>query len=140
MDLYSKDNITMATAVDLAVEAIRIANEMNIRVCATVVDSSGVQLASLREDRANHITPSSALKKAYTAAAIKTNTLHLADALKDNMALSQMSSIDDKVIVYGGGVPIAFNGNIVGAIGIAGAPGGNIDNEIAEKAIAAVIR
>ena len=127
MKCIKKLNISLEDSIMLAKEAIKIANYKGFKICATVVDSSGVQIVSLREDLANQITPESSFKKAYTAVAIK------------NPTLAQFSEINNNTIVYGGGVPIIFENEVVGAIGIAGAPGGDKDNNIAEEAIAKLL-
>lgn len=139
MKCINKLNISLEDSIMLAKEAIKIANEKGFKICATVVDSSGIQIVSLRDDFANQITPESSFKKAYTSVAIKNSTQIMVNAMERNLTLAQFSEINNNTIVYGGGVPIIFQNKIVGAIGIAGAPGGDIDDNIAKEAIAKIL-
>ncbi|QZY56058.1 GlcG/HbpS family heme-binding protein [Crassaminicella profunda] len=139
MKCIKKLNISLEDSIILAKEAIKIATEKGFKICATVVDSSGVQIVSLRDDLANQITPESSFKKAYTAVAIKNPTLMMVNGMEKNPTLAQFSEINNNTIVYGGGVPIISENEVVGAIGIAGAPGGDKDNNIAEEAIAKIL-
>lgn len=135
MKTIIKENISVKSAVLLAQKALKIAEEMGHNVCATVVDASGVTVAVLKGDHANQMTPSSSFKKAYTAAATKNHTLLFADGAIDNPILTQLTHANESCFIYGGGVPIYNGDNLVGALGIAGAPGGNLDDKIATKAI-----
>jgi uncharacterized protein GlcG (DUF336 family) len=38
-------------------------------------------------------------------------------------------------LVLGGGIPVQAAGNIIGGIGISGAPGADLDHDCAQKAI-----
>lgn len=54
-----------------------------------------------------------------------------------NPAAANLVYIPD-FMVLGGGLPIQLEGEIIGAIGIGGAPGGHLDEQCAEAGIARI--
>ncbi len=135
MKTIIKENISVEDSLALAECALKVAEENGFNVSATVVDSSGITVAVARNNQANPMTISSSFKKAYTAAVTHNRTQMFADhADKDPMVLELTNACDD-CFVYGGGVPIFNDKTLVGAIGIAGCPGGNNDDKVATEAI-----
>lgn len=135
MKIYEKKSITLNYALKLAQKAISLSEDMGYYICVTIVDESGIVKVSLRNDKANYITPDSSRKKAYTAAAIGFPTNNMVKMIEKEPHMQQFSNITNDTILYGGGVPIKSGDLVIGAIGIAGAPGGDLDHEIAVKTI-----
>jgi uncharacterized protein GlcG (DUF336 family) len=132
-------------ATTLASQAVAIAKQEGFNVAATVVDSKGAVLAVVRGDDASGVTPKTTYKKAYTAIATQQNTSDFLAAVHkegheylNRFVLSTLPEGQDNIILLGGGVLIKDKGTIIGAIGVGGAPGGHIDDSIAQKAMLAV--
>lgn len=121
---------TAARAIQLAIE---IGETHGVRVSATVVDPA---LALAAYGRADGITPHSvetSRRKAQTAASTRRPSAlvpeHLADAMENGTG-GLLTRIP-------GGVPIVFDGTLVGGLGVAGGPPA-ADAVIAEEVLAAL--
>jgi uncharacterized protein GlcG (DUF336 family) len=105
---------------------------------AVVVDADGVRQAVLRGDRAGSHTLDSAYAKAYTAASFKTDTSALVERAKTVPGFSALFTQLPHLILFAGGVVIKVGDEVVGAIGAAGAPGGNLDEACARAGLDAI--
>ena len=126
-----------ALAVELAQATVAACAAKNFNVTATVVDRAGVTRAVLRADRAGPHTLDSAVRKAFTAASMRTPTQKIAENVGKNPAAAELVSID-RLLVLAGGVPVKAGEETIGAIGVGGAPSGDIDDECARAGIEAV--
>jgi uncharacterized protein GlcG (DUF336 family) len=126
----------------LAAKAIQAAVEFckkdGYRVTATVVDRAGVLRALIRSDGAGPHTVESSRKKAFGAASLKRPTGELADMMAKNPALQGLRDMDRNILILGGGLPIEINGEIVGGIGVGGAPGAHLDDACAQAGLDAI--
>lgn len=68
-----------------------------------------------------------AVKKAYTAVALKMPTLKLNDLVKAGQTFYGLQNLD-KVMTIGGGVPLYRNGILVGGLGVSGGTGEEDDS------------
>jgi len=105
------------------------------RVTVAVVDRAGVLKVLMRGDGAGPHTTNSSSKKAYTAASLRRPTSEMAELVAKTPALQGLRDIDDKVLILGGGLPIEIGGEVVGAIGVGGAPGGHLDDACAQAGL-----
>jgi uncharacterized protein GlcG (DUF336 family) len=96
----------------------------------SLVAADGVQQAVLRGDRAGAHTLDSAYAKAYTAASFKTDTTALVERSKTAPVLVNLFKLPH-LLLLGGGIVIKVGDELVGAIGAAGAPGGDLDDACA---------
>lgn len=129
----------MDIALELAQGAVKACAADSYNVSAAVVDRSGVLRALLRADNAGVHTPDAARRKAYTAVSARTPTSVMAKNIQDNPAAAQLVAIDD-FLILAGGVPVKIGNETIGAVGVGGAPGGNLDEACAQAAIKAVER
>ena len=95
-----------------------------------LVDANGVQQALLRGNRTGAHTLDSAFAKAYTAASFKTDTTALVERSKTVPVLANLFKLP-KLLLLGGGIVIKVGDEVIGAIGAAGAPGGDLDDACA---------
>jgi uncharacterized protein GlcG (DUF336 family) len=72
--------------------------------------------------------------KAYTSASAKNNTLAIMEIAQKNPAAANLGSIPGYLLL-GGGVPVRVGNDVIGAVGIGGAPAGQIDEQCALAAI-----
>jgi uncharacterized protein GlcG (DUF336 family) len=127
-------NMPLAAAQAIALGAVEACAARNFAVTATVVDRAGVVRAALRADRAGPHTLDSARRKAYTAASARNGTLAMMQAAADNPAARNLVHIDG-FLLLGGGVPVRVGEEVIGAVGVGGAPSGQIDEECANAGI-----
>jgi uncharacterized protein GlcG (DUF336 family) len=92
-----------------------------------VVDQSGVTRILLRDDGASPHTADSSVRKAYTANSMRDATQKFAEMIAKNPEVQGLRDINPFMLFLGGGLPIRFGEEIVGGIGVGGAPGGKLD-------------
>jgi uncharacterized protein GlcG (DUF336 family) len=108
------------------------------RVSVSVVDRAGILRALTRGDGAGSHTVDSSRKKAYTAASFRRPTTELAELVNKAPVLQGLREINDQVLMLGGGLPIEIGGEIVGGIGVGGAPGAHLDDACAQAGLDAI--
>lgn len=105
------------------------------RVTVAVVDQAGVEKVILKGDGAGPHTIGSSVGKAFTAASMRRATGDIAANVAENPALDGLRDMDDRILILAGGLPIEIGGEVVGGIGVGGAPGGDIDAACAQAGI-----
>ena len=128
--------------MELAGKAIQASldacNKDGYRVSVSVVDRAGVLRAMARADGAGPHTVDSSRKKAYTAASLRRPTTELAELINRVPTLQALREMNDQVLMLGGGLPIELGGEIVGGIGVGGAPGAHLDDACAQAGLDAI--
>ena len=102
-----------------------------------IVDDAGNLLAYARMDRC--LRPTFALRKAYTSAVRRMDTIDFANQLETSgRSLSEFG--DPKLITLQGGIVVTNpkGGAIVGAIGVGGLPSGKDDEDISKAGLKAL--
>jgi uncharacterized protein GlcG (DUF336 family) len=135
--LVTERTLTAALAAEAVAAAVDACAARGHRVAAAVVDRGGVLRALLRADAAGPHTVASARDKAYTAASMRANTSQILETVRTNPGAARLPDIEGFLIV-GGGMPIRAGDEVVGAIGVGGAPGGHLDDQCAEAGIARI--
>jgi uncharacterized protein GlcG (DUF336 family) len=129
---------THRISADLANQAVAAVvakcDSQGYAVTGVLVDADGVQQAVLRGDRAGVSTLDSAFGKAYTSASLKTDTTALVERVKTVPALANLFKLPH-LLLLGGGIVIKLGDEVVGAIGAAGAPGGDLDEACARAGL-----
>lgn len=105
------------------------------RVSAAVVDRAGVLRAFPRADGAGPHTVESSEKKAYTAASMRGPTGNVAELIAKTPTLQGLQHMNDKILFLAGGLPIEIAGEVIGGIGVGGAPGGHLDAACAQAGL-----
>lgn len=126
-----------ALAAEAAAAAVEACAARGYRVAASVVDRSGVLVAMLRGDGAGPHTVAASRAKAFTAASMRTGTSQVLETVRTNPGAARLPDIEGFLVV-GGGLPIRAGDEVVGAIGVGGAPGGHLDDQCAEAGIARI--
>ncbi len=122
-------------AVDAALER---AAEMGVAVNVAVTDPSGALLAFARMDGAPLLSSGIAQDKAWTVSAFNGVATHeFFGLIEDEPALREGIVHRDRLVVFGGGVPVRVDGVLVGAVGVSGGTADQ-DREIAEAGAAAL--
>lgn len=99
-----------------------------------MVDRAGQVKAVQRADGAGPHTLDSAQRKAWTSASFRANTGAMAENAQKNPGAANIWHIQG-VILLAGGVPIRVGNEVIGGIGVGGAPAGSIDEECANAGI-----
>jgi uncharacterized protein GlcG (DUF336 family) len=124
-------NLSYIHALQLAKTAVAVCAANNQSVAATVVDRSGTVLAMLRSDNTGPIALAGSERKAYTAVSFKTETSNI---MARTVQAPQLANLPG-ILALAGGVPIRVGSEVIGAIGVGGAPDGRIDAQCANYAI-----
>ncbi len=134
---YATRNLTVETALKAAQAAMKKCRDSGWQAAVAVVDRSGVVQVVLRDRYAGPHTPRTASGKAWTAVSFRSNTGALVDLTQPGKAQSGLRNLP-RVVVLGGGMIIEGGGQMLGAIGVSGAPGGEADEACAKAGIAAI--
>ena len=79
-------------------------------------------------------TLSSSQAKAYTSASARNTTLAMMEGAQKNPAAANLVHIPG-FLLLGGGVPVKLGNDVIGAVGVGGAPGGHLDEQCAVTAL-----
>ncbi len=126
-----------AIALALAQATLEDCRERGFQVTVTVVDRFGLVQVVLRDRYAGTHTLETSRRKAWTAASFRTDTLEFAKLTEAGQGLSGIRHVSE-VMAVGGGIPVQAAGALVGAVGVSGAPGGDLDHACAEAGIDAI--
>jgi len=131
-DVLTVKNIGMELARDIANKAIMICRKQGYQVSAVVVDRNGNLRASLRDDLAAHFTLQISEEKANAAIMSGTSSGEFVKARGD--IRPELNHING-IVMLQGALLINSGGFRIGAIGVSGAPGGDLDEACAKKAL-----
>lgn len=113
-------SITRQASFDVCLHAVKKAEELNIKINVSVVDEKGLEMAFLRMEGSFIHSIDIAKDKAYTSASFGFPSHKWTEIFKDLPHLEQGFSNRDRLIPFGGGLPIFENGTKVGAVGVSG--------------------
>jgi uncharacterized protein GlcG (DUF336 family) len=134
---FTVKSLTPETALKAAQAALRKCRDDGFQVAVAVVDRGGVAQVMLRDRFAGPHTPETANGKAWTAVSFRTNTSALVVETQAGKPSSGIRNLP-RVTIVAGGVMIEAAGNLLGAIGVSGAPGGAADEACAHAGIKAI--
>ena len=132
----SERNMSLELANRLAAAAVSSCLAAGHNVTAAVVDRAGQLRALHRADNAGPHTIGAAQAKAFTSASARNTTLAMMEAAQKNPAAANLVHIPG-FLLLGGGVPVRVGNDVIGAIGVGGAPGGHLDEQCAVAALEA---
>jgi uncharacterized protein GlcG (DUF336 family) len=135
--MFTTQSLTPETALKAATTALEKCRSDGYQVAVAVVDRMGNMQVMIRDRYAGAHTPDTARRKAWTAASFRTNTSDLLDISGPGQPQAGLRDITG-ALALGGGVLIEAGGSLVGAIGVSGAPGGDLDDVCAVAGIDAI--
>jgi uncharacterized protein GlcG (DUF336 family) len=127
-------NISLNLANQLAAAGVAACAEKGYAVAVTVVDRSGQVKAMHRADNAGPHTLGSSQQKAFTSASAKGSTLAMMETAQKNPGAANLVYLPG-FLLLGGGLPVKAGDEVIGGIGIGGAPGGHLDDQCAQAAL-----
>lgn len=134
-DLPREAVLPLSLASTAASAALDRCEKDGHRVTVAVVDRAGILRALMRGDGAGPHTVESSVKKAYTAASLRGATGDLAEMIAKMPAAQGLRDMNNNILVLAGGLPIEIGGEVVGGIGVGGAPGGHLDAACAQAGL-----
>jgi uncharacterized protein GlcG (DUF336 family) len=124
---YKSLSLTDAKAMSQAAEAFAL--QFGLPFSVAIVDSGGHLLHFTRGDGGAVGCADLAINKAYTAVAFGQSTADLARLAQPGAPLFGIQhSLDGRAVIFGGGVPVLSNGNVMGAIGVSA---GTVEQDVA---------
>jgi uncharacterized protein GlcG (DUF336 family) len=136
-NVITKHGISSELAQKMVSAAMAKASELGVSENVTILDDGGNLKAFGRMDGASIPTIEIAQRKAYTAL-FGVSTQDFFNFIKGDPSLLAGIPTLDHVAAWGGGFPIKVNGEVVGAIGVSGAPTVQNDVDCARAALALV--
>ena len=133
----TEKNMSLELANQIAAATVAACAANGYAVAAAVVDRAGSVRAIQRADNAGPHTLSSSQAKAYTSASAKNTTTAMMEGAQKNPAGANLVYMPG-FLLLGGGVPIKVGNEVIGAVGVGGAPGGHLDEQCAMAGIAKV--
>jgi len=111
--LSHTDALKIVTAIQAELE------KDGLGAAIAVADEHGELIALLRTDGCPLASINNAINKAYTAARERKESRAVGDASREeNFPLTNFGDL--RYIGWGGGVPIVYEGEVVGAVGVSG--------------------
>jgi len=140
--LPTRKQLPLSLAMEAAMEAVAVCEKSGYRVTATVMDASGVIKAIAKGDLAPPHTLDSSRGKSYAAVSLGPNfseptTSAIVARVANGPAFGPLQHLPG-VFLVAGGVLIKSGDDVVGAIGVGGAPGGDKDEVCAQAAVAKI--
>jgi uncharacterized protein GlcG (DUF336 family) len=130
----TEHNLSLDLANQIAAAAVAACQANGYAVSATVVDRAGGVRAVQRADNAGPHTLASSERKAWTAASLKVATQAMMEGVQKNPANANVIYIPG-LLLLGGGVPVKVGNEVIGAVGVGGAPAGQLDEQCALTAL-----
>lgn len=126
--------MSLDMALTMAKAAIDMCRKKGVQVAVTVIDRGAHPQAILRDVLAMDLTLTISRQKAYTAMSFNSATSAMAGRFTEPFSIGKVEG----VLPSAGGLPITASGNILGGIGVSGAPSGKTDEECAQAGVDAV--
>jgi len=131
-------SVISAEAVSVALEAaVAYADQIGVKINVAMADAGGNLTGFLRMPGAFVQSIDIAIDKAYTAAGFGFSTKKWMDVIGHDDGMKFGFSARPRLVVFGGGLPVRVNGELIGGIGVSGASEAQ-DEECARAALAAI--
>ncbi|MEN8166817.1 MAG: heme-binding protein [Pseudomonadota bacterium] len=129
----SLKRLSLQTATAIAQGAIDACRKQGIQIGVTVVDRDGSVQVVLRDTIAAPITLPISRQKAFTAVNFNAPTSQLGE--RADTPIGRL----DGLVMSPGGLPVQAAGQLLGGVGVSGAPSGKTDEACAQAGIDRVI-
>ena len=130
--LVSERSISASAALELATASLERCRADGYKVTITVLNRHARTAVVVSDDGVNPHTLENSMRKAYTAFTTRSPSIEMAKRPQPGLAgFMQL----EKITTIEGGLPIFAGKELVGAVGISGAPGGDKDAACAQVGI-----
>jgi len=131
--LVERKDISAAIAMTMAETAVATCKTNGYNVSVNVVGRTGEVIVAMRGDNTGPHTLENSMKKAYTARSFRRPSGDFGDSIKDNFTAGALHLTN--IVPARGALPITVGEEVIGAIGVSGAPGGEKDEACAKAGI-----
>ena len=136
------NQLSLDLALEAAGESARVCGAQGWPVTVAIVDTAGNVKLQAKGDHATIHTKDSSFRKAYTVITLGPifgfeTTSQFVERLKNNPAAPALASLPN-VLPLAGAVAVKIKGEMVAAIGVGGAPGGDKDEACAQAGLAKI--
>jgi uncharacterized protein GlcG (DUF336 family) len=131
--LVARKDLSLSMATTIAQTAIQTCKSQGYNVSAHVLGRNGEVLVSMRGDETAPHTLENSFKKAYTSRAQRIPSGKFAENVKGNPNAGALHLTN--MMPAQGALPIMIGEEVIGAIGVSGAPGGDKDEACAKTGI-----
>lgn len=129
--LISHKDLSAGMAITMAQTALATCTTNGYRVSVTVVGRNGEIVLQVRGDDTGPHTLENSMRKAYTARTFRIPSGEFVRRVKENPTTGAVFLTN--IAAAQGALPIMVGDDVIGAIGVSGAPGGEKD-EVCSKA------
>ena len=131
--LLSEKSLSAAMAMTIAQTALETCTKQGYHVSVHVLGRNGEVIVAVRGDNAPPHTMENSQRKAYTARTFRISSGEFAQRVKDNPSISAVHLTG--IIAAQGALPIKAGDEVIGAVGVSGAPGGEKDEACAKTGL-----
>src|SRR5271166_2851284 len=131
--LINEKALSASMALTIAQTALETCTKQGYHVSVHVLGRNGEVLVAVRGDDAPPHTMENSQRKAYTARTFRIPSGEFAQRVKDNPTISAVHLTG--VIAAQGALPIKVGDEVIGAVGVSGAPGGEKDEACAKAGL-----
>jgi uncharacterized protein GlcG (DUF336 family) len=141
-NVLTTHRLSAALASEAVNAAVAACAKQGYKVTAAIVDADGVEQAVLRGDGATMTTLGAARDKAYTAFMLgaprnEDSSGAIASRIGGNASAGGLAKLPH-ILLLQGALVIRVGGEAIAAIGVGGAPGGNLDEGCAKAGVDAI--
>jgi uncharacterized protein GlcG (DUF336 family) len=129
--LLNQKGLSAAMALTIAQTALETCTKQGYHVSVHVLGRNGEVLVAVRGDEAPPHTMENSQRKAYTSRTFRIPSGEFVQRVKDNPTTGAVHLTG--IIAAQGALPIKVGDEVIGAVGVSGAPGGEKD-EVCSKA------
>ena len=131
--LITHKDLSAAMALTIAQTAISTCTANGYRVSVTVVGRNAEVILQVRGDGTGPHTMENSMRKAYTSRTFRIPSGEMAKRYKENP--QNAAVFLSGVVAAQGALPILTGEDVIGAVGVSGAPGGEKDEVCAQAGI-----
>ena len=131
--LLNQKALSAAMALSIAQTALETCTKQGYHVSVHVLGRDGEVIVAVRGDDAPPHTMENSQKKAYTARTFRIPSGEFAQRVKDNPTTGAVHL--SGIVAAQGALPIKVGDEVIGAVGVSGAPGGDKDEACAKTGI-----
>jgi uncharacterized protein GlcG (DUF336 family) len=138
-DVLTTHRLSAGLAAEAVAEAVASCAKQGYKVTATIVDADGVTQATLRGDGASMTTLGASRDKAYTVLMLgaqrnEDTSGAIAQRMGAAPSVGGLAKLPH-ILLLGGAIRIKVGPEPIGAIGVGGAPGGDLDEACAKAGL-----
>jgi uncharacterized protein GlcG (DUF336 family) len=138
-DVLTTHRLSAALAAEAVAEAVAACAKQGYKVTAAIVDDDGVVQAMLRGDGASMTTLKASRDKAYTVLMLggsrnEDTSSAIVQRIGNTPSAGGLAKLPH-ILLLGGAVRIKIGTEAIAAIGVGGAPGGDLDEACAKAGV-----